>query len=278
MSIAEPSQKIQFPQIMGILNLTEDSFFDGGSFLKTEKAAAHFQQMVSEGADIIDIGAESSRPGSKTVEESLECKRIEMLLEHIPTPQKTSISIDTSRARVAEMALKKGVGIINDIYSLDRDPDMIRVLTQYPCRVVLMHMQGNPQTMQENPQYKNVVGEITEFFKRKTEEVIKAGIDASRLILDPGIGFGKTLAHNLEILRDISIFKKLGFPLLVGPSRKSFIGQITEAPVEDRLFGTAAAVSLLTERGVDILRVHDVYEMRQAMLVAKALSSEGSVS
>lgn len=276
--MAEPSEKIQLPKIMGILNLTEDSFFDGGSFLKTEKAAAHFQQMISEGADIIDIGAESSRPGSKPVEESLECRRIEMLLEKIPAERKVSISIDTSRALVAEMALKKGVEIINDIYSLDRDPDMIRVLRNYPCRVVLMHMQGTPQTMQENPQYKNVISEITEFFNRKTEEVIKAGIDASRLILDPGIGFGKTLAHNLEIMKNISVFKKLGFPVLLGPSRKSFIGQITQAPVEDRLFGTAAAVSLLTEWGADILRVHDVYEMRQAMLVAKALSSGGNPS
>ena len=276
--MAEPSEKIQLPKIMGILNLTEDSFFDGGSFLKTEKAAAHFQQMISEGADIIDIGAESSRPGSNPVEESLECKRIEMLLEKIPAERKVSVSIDTSRALVAEMALKKGVEIINDIYSLNRDPDMIRVLKSYPCRVVLMHMQGTPQTMQEHPQYKNVVVEITEFFKRKTEEVIKAGIDASRIILDPGIGFGKTLAHNLEIMKNIPVFKKLGFPVLLGPSRKSFIGQITGAPVEDRLFGTAAAVSLLTEWGVDILRVHDVYEMRQAMRVAKALSSGGNPS
>ncbi len=276
--MTEPSEKMKLPQIMGILNLTEDSFFDGGSFLKTEKAAAHFQQMISEGADIIDIGAESSRPGSKPVEESLECKRIEMLLEKIPAERKVSISIDTSRALVAEMALKKGVEIINDIYSLDRDPDMIRVLRNYPCRVVLMHMQGTPQTMQEHPHYKNVISEITEFFKRKTEEVIKAGIDASRLILDPGIGFGKTLAHNLEIMKNISVFKKLGFPVLLGPSRKSFIGQITGAPVENRLFGTAAAVSLLTEWGVDILRVHDVYEMCQVIRVAKVLSSGGNPS
>ena len=276
--MAEPSEKIQLPKIMGILNLTEDSFFDGGSFLKTEKAAAHFQQMVSEGADIIDIGAESSRSGSKPVEETLECKRIELLLEKIPAERKVSISIDTSRASVAEMALKKGVDIINDIYSLARDPDMIRVLKEYPCRVVLMHMQGSPQTMQADPHYQNVISEITEFFKRKTEEVIKAGIHPSRLILDPGIGFGKTLTHNLEIMKNISIFKKLGFPLLLGPSRKSFIGQITGAPVEDRIFGTAAAVSLLTEWGVDILRVHDVFEMRQAILVTKALSSGGAAS
>ena len=279
MSREEASKKIQLPKLMGILNLTEDSFSDGGNFLKTEKAAAHFQQMVSEGADIIDIGAESSRQGAKPVEEALEYKRIEMLLDHVqPVPKNILLSIDTSRASVAEMALKKGAHIINDIYSLSRDPHMIRVLKDYPCQVVLMHMQGTPQTMQENPSYQNVVKEILEFFKHKTEEVIRGGIEASRLILDPGIGFGKTLEHNLEIMKNISVFKSLGFPVLVGPSRKSFIGQITGASVQDRLFGTAAAVSLLTERGVDILRVHDIFEMRQAMLVAAAFYSGGSPS
>ncbi len=256
--------------LMGVLNLTPDSFSDGGIYLTPEKAIARARQMVSEGADLIDIGAESSRPGAEPVSAREEWKRIAPALPEL-LKLKVPISIDTYKPEVAEKCLNAGAHMINDITGL-KSKKMARVVARYKCPIVLMHMPGSPRTMQENPEYKDVCGEIISFLRRRIEFAQKHGIDRKKMIIDPGIGFGKTLRHNLEILRNLSEFKSLGRPILIGTSRKSFIGKLLNLPVTERLEGTLASIAIAIQNEADIVRVHDVKECKRAACVADAVT------
>jgi dihydropteroate synthase len=256
---------------MGILNITLDSFYDGGQFFQIDSALSRINQMILEGADIIDIGAESSRPGSKVIDVSLECERLEAILSRIKLPAHVKLSVDTSRKEPAQMAIRYGCDMINDIYALRRDTELASVIAGKGCSVVLMHMQGTPDTMQQEPRYTDVLSEICCFFEERVSYATRQGISQNKIILDPGIGFGKTLRHNLEILQNIAQLKSLGFPILVGPSRKSFIGLILDKPPGERLFGTAGVVAYLAMQDVDILRVHDVREMKDVIKIVGAI-------
>ena len=254
--------------IMGILNVTPDSFSDGNLFLDAGKAIAHAKQMVKDGADIIDIGGESSRPGSDAVSEEEESRRVSAIIKKLAKEINVPISIDTYKPKVAEECIKLGASIINDINGL-RNEEMIKAAAKYKVPVVIMHMKGTPKTMQHNPVYKDVIEEIKEFFSQQIKKAKKAGI--KDIIIDPGIGFGKTAEHNLQILKNLSEFKELNCPILVGTSRKSFIGNITGLPVNERLEGTLAAISIAIINGANIVRVHDVKECKRAAMVADAI-------
>jgi|SRR3989338_1500904 len=256
--------------IMGILNVTPDSFFDGNMFFDANKAIAHAKQMAKDGADIIDIGGESSRPGSDPVSEEEELRRIVPIIKKLAKEINIPISIDTYKPKVVEECIKLGANIINDINGL-RNENMIKVAAKYKVPVVIMHMKGNPKTMQENPVYRETIKEIKDFLSRQIKKAKKAGI--KDIIIDPGIGFGKTTAHNLEILKNLSKFKDLGCPILVGASRKSFIGNITGLPVNERLEGTIASISIAIMNGANIVRVHDVKECKRAVMVADAINN-----
>ena len=261
---------------MGILNITPDSFYDGGRYIDSEKAVEHALKMVEEGADFIDIGGESSRPGSEPVSEEEEISRVipvvEALAQKIPVP----ISVDTYKANVALRVAGAGAGIINDVSALRFDPGMADVIKETGCSVILMHMLGKPQTMQDAPRYENVVEDILAFLKERVTFAAGQGIPEDRIIVDPGIGFGKTLEHNLLILKDIARFHETGCPVMIGVSRKSMIGRITGAPVEERLWGTAAVTAFGVFNGIEIHRVHDVKAMRQVCDVAAAIQSGAS--
>jgi len=260
------------PHIMGVLNVTPDSFYDGGRYHNIDSALQQAERMFKEGADIIDVGGESTRPGAEPVSTDEELSRVIPVIEKLKREIDISISIDTYKAYVAEEALKMGVDMVNDISGLNFDPEMPRVLSRYNPYVVIMHIKGTPRNMQNNPTYNDVVGEITDYFKDSIEIATRAGIASSRLILDPGIGFGKTLKHNVEILRNIDRFKELGFPLLIGHSRKSMISDILGGlPPGDRLEGTLAITAYLTLKGIDIIRVHDVKENKRVIEVIKRL-------
>jgi dihydropteroate synthase len=257
---------------MGVVNITPDSFYDGGRYALPESAIAHALELVEQGADIIDIGGESTRPGALEVSENDELVRVipvlEELVHHITVP----ISIDTTKSRVARLALDTGASIINDVSALRQDPDMADVIARSGAAVVLMHMQGTPQTMQQSPQYSDVGAEVLQFFKERIEAALLAGIAQTNIILDPGFGFGKLLSHNLDLLRGLSSFMMLNCPLLVGLSRKGFIGNIVGKAVNHREWGTAAAVALAVDRGAHIVRVHDVAIMIDVVKMAAALS------
>ena len=258
--------------LMGILNVTPDSFSDGGIYLKPEEAVRRLETLLEEDADFVDVGGESTRPGAAAVSVEEETRRILPILEAWKKEKRNSIlSIDTSKSEVAETALQHGASVVNDVTALRGDSRMAGVVARYDAGVVLMHMRGTPRTMQENPTYTDVVSEIIHFFEETIREALRAGIREEGIILDPGIGFGKTASHNLEILRRLQEFRSLGKPLLVGPSRKSFIGEILNLPVGERLFGTAASVTASILKGADIVRVHDVEEMRQVARVADAI-------
>ncbi|MGQ9477063.1 MAG: dihydropteroate synthase [Candidatus Bipolaricaulia bacterium] len=257
--------------IMGIVNVTPDSFSDGGLYLDPERAIAHALELIEEGADIIDIGGESTRPGATPVPAEVELERVLPVIEGIRERAKVPISIDTYKAAVAEAALKAGATMVNDISALRFDPRMSEVLKGFDVPVVLMHMQGEPRTMQQNPRYDDVVGEIISFLRERMAAAVEAGLSKSKLILDPGIGFGKRVEHNLEILKRLEELKALGRPILIGPSRKSFIGQLSGAPPGERLPGTIAAVALGIAHGADIVRVHDVRAVKQAVILADAI-------
>jgi len=256
--------------IMGILNVTPDSFYDGGRYNLVDKAVQRAEEMVEEGADIIDIGGESTRPGSDPVSLEEEMDRVLPVIERLrglPVP----ISIDTYKAKVAEEACRLGASIINNISGLQFDPDLLRVAVEYNAYLVIMHIKGIPKNMQVNPVYEDMVNEVKAFLRKQADKAVEAGVDRRKIIVDPGIGFGKTLEHNITILKEIDRFKELGFPLLVGHSRKSMIGLILGGkPPEERLFGTLGLSAYLIHKKVDVIRVHDVkphVELRKVLEV-----------
>jgi dihydropteroate synthase len=260
--------------IMGILNMTPDSFSGDGIYGDVETAVAKAVKMVEDGADIIDIGGESTRPGSLPVPVDEELRRVIPVIERLSEIIDVPISIDTYKPKVAKEALEAGACIVNDIYGLRNEglnEGMLQVIADYKPTVVIMHMQGTPQTMQLNPRYDDCVSEIKSFLRSQALKALEAGLTEEQIIIDPGIGFGKLLEHNLEILRRLAEFKELGFPLLVGTSRKSFIGQVLNLPVERRIFGTAASVAVAIANGADIVRVHDVPEMVQVARLVDAI-------
>ncbi len=252
--------------VMGIVNVTPDSFSDGGQFLDTAAAVAHAEQLVEEGADILDIGGESTRPGAEPVDPETESRRVVPVIEALASKVRVPISIDTSKAIVARRALEAGASIINDVTALRADPEMRTVAAHSGVPVILMHMKGTPRTMQQNPTYDDLMGEIIGHLRASMAIAIRAGVKEEQLIVDPGIGFGKTLAHNLEIMRRLAELRSLGRPILIGTSRKSMIGAILDVPPPQRLFGTAATLAFGIQRGAHVLRVHDV---RPAVHVAR---------
>ena len=254
--------------VMGIINVTPDSFSDGGKFFSPEVAISHASKLITQGADIIDIGGESTRPGAEHVSEPQELKRVIPVIEKIRTDNPTIlISIDTTKASVAKHAIEAGADIINDVSGLSFDNNMIGIVESFNVPVVIMHMKGNPQNMQLNPKYKDIVNEILDFFKKKIKIAIQSGINRKMIILDPGIGFGKTVQHNFELLSRLNELNVLELPIMIGPSRKSFIGITLDLPPEDRIEGTAAAVSAGVMNGASIVRVHDVKSMKRVVTI-----------
>ena len=269
---ADRRPSLSRPLIMGILNVTPDSFSDGGKFARFEAAVAQAMQMQNEGADIIDIGGESSRPGAEPVSAQDEMERVLPAIKEIRRLSPIQISIDTYKAATAEAALAAGANIVNDISALRFDPAMVDLLARTDVPVILMHMLGTPRDMQQNPTYTDCVKEIGDFFGERIEFCRSRGIGKERLILDPGIGFGKRLEDNLAILRELEQFKRFGLPVLVGASRKSFIGKVApERPAGRRLGGSIAAAVVAALHGADIVRVHDVAETVEALRVVQAI-------
>ncbi len=259
---------------MGILNVTPDSFSDGGEFSGVETAIARAKQMLDEGAGIIDIGGESTRPGSDPVSSEEEIERVVPVIRGILAERPdTTISVDTYQAATAEAVLDAGARIINDISALRSDERMAEVVARAGCPVVLMHMLGEPKTMQQDPRYDDVVSEVRQFLYERAEAAISAGVDPSNVILDPGLGFGKTVEHNLALIENLDAIAGLGYPVLFGASRKRFIGSISGVEeASGRVFGTVATSVLSYERGASIFRVHDVRANREALEVAAAVS------
>lgn len=258
--------------VMGILNITPDSFSDGGKFLNIETAVAHALEMAENGADIIDIGGESSRPGSDPVSPEEEISRIVPVIREIAPKLNIPISVDTYRANVAESALDAGAHIINDISGAAFDPDMPSLIAKGQCPAILMHIKGTPLDMQINPVYDDLMGEVYGYLRDRINAVMDAGADEKLLMIDPGIGFGKTTEHNLELMRRLSELKSLGRPILVGTSRKTTIGKVLGGlPTEERLEGTAATVAVSIANGADIVRVHDVKEMVRVSKMTDAI-------
>lgn len=257
--------------IMGILNVTPDSFSDGGRFFNLTNAVAHAKQMAADGADMIDIGGESTRPGAEPVSLDEELRRVIPVIKAIRQEIDTPISIDTYKAEVAEQALQAGANLVNDISALRFDDQMKRVVAKYKVPIVLMHMRGTPKTMQQNPTYEDVVKEIIAFLRERIEAATAAGISRESIIIDPGIGFGKLGWHNLEILKRLAEFRVLGCPILIGTSRKAFIGQILKTEVNERLEGTLASVVISVLNGADIVRVHDVKAVKRAVAITDAV-------
>ena len=257
--------------IMGILNVTPDSFSDGGWFLDSALAIDQAQKMAAEGADIIDIGGESTKPGASYVNEEEEIKRIGPIVEALGKCMDIPLSVDTRKAAVAQMALDCGVSIVNDVSGMQDDPRMAQIIEESGAGVVLMHRQGHSRTMQNNPHYRDVVAEVKEFLSASIAMARSVGISSDRIIIDPGIGFGKTAKHNLTILANLGELLQLKQPLMVGLSRKAFIGELTGKPEAEREMGNAAAMALAVWQGVHILRVHDVAAMKDAIQVAQGL-------
>ncbi|NER36733.1 MAG: dihydropteroate synthase [Oscillatoria sp. SIO1A7] len=263
--------------IMGVLNVTPDSFSDGGQFNTLETAVARARSLVEEGADILDIGGQSTRPGAQQVPLEEELNRVLPVVRALREPQNgdilsVPISVDTTRSQVAIAAVEAGADFINDVSGGVRDADMLGALATLGVPVVLMHSRGTPETMQKLTDYEDLIPEIYRFLGDRIEAAIASGVDSKNIIIDPGIGFAKTLGHNLEILRRLGEFRHLGAPILVGASRKSFIGHILNRPnPQERVWGTAAACSAAIAAGADIIRVHDIPEMRDVCRVADAI-------
>ena len=260
------------PVLMGVLNVTPDSFSDGGEFFRAEPAVSHAEKMFDEGAQVIDVGGESTRPGADPVSPEEELRRVLPVIQGILSARPDSIvSIDTYRSSIAEAALDAGARAVNDVTALG-DPRMAGLMAERGCPIILMHMLGEPKSMQQDPRYEDVVREVRDFLAERAERAIRAGVELENIILDPGIGFGKALEHNLKLLKRLDSLVELGFPVLVGVSRKSFLGKITgcEDP-KSRLFGTMAANVLAYERGANLFRVHEVRANKEALAVAAAI-------
>ena len=271
-NVRDKTLDLSSPKIMGILNATPDSFSDGGNFNELDSAMGRIGLMVSQGASIIDIGGESTRPGSEPVAEQQELDRVMPILDKaLSRFPDTFFSIDTTKYRVADEALKLGAHFVNDISGLKKEPRFADLCVKYQAGYIMMHSQGNPKTMQDDPTYDEVVDDIFIFFEQQLAQAKQKGLE--RIIVDPGIGFGKTLDHNLKLIANIDQFKQLGYPILVGASRKSMIGDVlNDRPVDDRVTGTVAVHYHAMMQGANIIRVHDVKEAHDSLLVYKALS------
>jgi dihydropteroate synthase len=257
------------PKLMGVVNVTPDSFSDGGLFLDAEAAVAHGRQLAEEGAEILDVGGESTRPGAEEVSVEEELARVVPVVRGLAGV--ATVSIDTSKAAVAKAAIDAGASIVNDVTALRRDPEIGALCGERGAGLVLMHMQGDPRTMQADPSYGDVVDDVRAFLAQRLAFAVDAGVDEEKIWLDPGIGFGKTLDHNSELLRRLGELRALGRPLVVGTSRKSFIGKIDGSAVDDRIGGTIASSVLAAAEGADVLRVHDVAEAAQALKMTSAI-------
>jgi dihydropteroate synthase len=260
--------------VMGVLNVTPDSFSDGGRFLDHEAAVEHGLRMAADGADIIDVGGESTRPGSEPVRENEEIARVVPVIKRLAAESEAPISIDTRNPDVAAAGIDAGAVIVNDVGGA-RDPRMFGVVRDTRAGVILMHMLGDPKTMQDDPRYGDVVRDVRAYLSERVETATEAGIDRDRVAVDPGLGFGKTYRHNLELMRDIGAFLDLGVPIVVGPSRKSFIGRaLGDLPVDQRMEGSAGAAAWLAGHGAHVLRVHDAAEIVRVLRVVDAIRAE----
>ena len=260
---------------MGIVNVTPDSFSDGGLFFDHDKAIVHGQALAEAGADIVDIGGESSRPFSDPVSAEEDSRRVIPVVEELAKCLSIPISIDTTKATVARRAIEAGASLVNDIGAMRLDPDMAGVVADSGVPVILMHMKGTPKDMQVQPHYEDVVEEVRGFFRTRLEEADRTGIGRNKIIIDPGIGFGKTVTHNLPLIKHVSALQRLGVPVMVGPSRKSFIGKILGSDREQREIGTQAAVAVAAYEGVHMVRVHDVGRTKQILQVVDEIRSAG---
>jgi dihydropteroate synthase len=265
-------RKNGLPLIMGIVNVTPDSFYDGGKYLDKEKAVALGIQLAIDGADMLDVGGQSTRPGSESVGPEEQIDRICPVIEKLRAETDIIISVDTTSSKVAGEAISIGAGIVNDISALRFDPEMIGTVVKNKVGLILMHMKGTPKDMQSHPHYSDIVKEISEFLSERVDVAQQAGVKPSMIAIDPGIGFGKTVEGNLQLLKEIGAFKKLNRPVLIGASRKSFIGNLTGADANGRLPGSLAVACFSALNGVDILRVHDVKETLAALKMIKALN------
>ena len=274
-NIKNGSLHLERPLIMGILNVTPDSFSDGGQFLDPEDALRRAVRLVQDGADILDLGAESTRPGALSVSEQEELDRLLPVLERIAGEIQIPISIDTTKSKVAEEALAQGARIINDVSGLKQDPKLGTVVSEYGAGIVLMHRRGTTETMQLMTQYRDLTGDVAKELSESMAFAESCGISADQMVIDPGIGFSKTPEQNLELLERLNELESLGRPILVGPSRKSFIGAVTKQAPDKRLMGTVAACLAAFERGARIFRVHDVWAIKDALAVSEAILNAG---
>lgn len=266
----------RLPLLMGILNVTPDSFSDGGEAIKLDSAVKKGLQLIEEGADILDIGGESTRPGAEPVSVEEELHRVIPAIEALSAQTPIPISIDTTKAEVARQAIRAGAVIINDISGLTFDPAMIPLAAETKAGVICMHILGTPQTMQDHPEYEDVVSDLKTWFGERLQALLDSGIESERIVLDPGVGFGKTAEHNLEILSRIQEFKDLGYPVLIGHSRKRFLSKLLGRSVEERLAGTVGVSIALADQSVDILRLHDVATNRDALSAWRAIAERVS--
>ncbi len=264
----------EFPKIMGIVNVTPDSFSDGGEWLDPSQAIAHALELVEQGADILDIGGESTRPGAEPVTFDEELRRVIPVIEGLVSQTEVPISIDTMKSQVAQAALDVGAEIINDVSAFEFDTAMIDVASKSDCGIILMHMLGTPQTMQTDPHYEDVVSDVVNYLQNRVTKLLDREIAAKRIVIDPGIGFGKTAAHNLSLLTNINSLRAAGHPVLIGHSRKRFLGKIIGRPVEERLAGTIGVSIALAQQNTDVLRVHDVAAVKDALTAWDHLRSE----
>ena len=256
---------------MGILNVTPDSFSDGGAYLDPDAAVAHAVEMASEGADLIDVGGESTRPGARPIPVEEEAARVVPIVTRLCRRLHVPISVDTSKAEVARRAIDAGADIVNDVTALRGDPAMADVIARGGAGVILMHMQGTPQRMQRHPRYADVVSDVCAFLREATRRAQAAGISQSRMLVDPGLGFGKSVRHNLELMRGLRSIVALGYPVVLGPSRKSFIGAVLDLDLPQRLAGTLACVAVAQQAGVHVVRVHDVRPSVQLLEMMRAI-------
>ena len=274
MNYSEFNSWLQSPSktlVMGVLNLTPDSFSDGGLFTTKEKALDHCLKMINEGADLIDVGGESTRPGSDPLSINEELDRTIPIIEKIRSYTDCTISIDSYKSEVVEAALNVGANIVNDISGLTFDHNMAELISQKNAPIIMMHINGKPKIMQNNPQYDNLLKDILHYFSRQLKLAHSAGIDSSKIILDPGLGFGKKVEHNFELIRKLPQICAMGFPVLVGPSRKSFIGEALNLPINDRIEGTMASITASVINGARIVRVHDIQKTRRTVTITEKI-------